>query len=83
MAISTCVLDHLLECHFDALIPRVEGPQGVQLFANTFASCWKFGLLTSMGNQPLQSRAADGLDSLRTSVGEILGFLHTRAKLAA
>jgi len=44
MAISTCVLEHLLEHHFDAFISRVEDAVGTdQLFAKTVSSCWKFG----------------------------------------
>lgn len=43
MAIATCVLEHLLEHHFDALIDRVEtaateSPE----FAYTVLACWTF-----------------------------------------
>lgn len=43
-AVSTCLLEHLLEHHFDLLFPRVrravlESPR----FAHTFDSCWSFG----------------------------------------
>lgn len=44
MAVATCLLEHLLEHHFELLFPRVrraamESPR----FANTFNSCWPFG----------------------------------------
>lgn len=43
-AISTCLLDHLLEHHFDAFIERVELESGrSRLFALTVCGCWKFG----------------------------------------
>jgi hypothetical protein len=44
MAISTCLLEHLLEQHFDNFIGRVE--QRVhddRLFADMVSRCWKFG----------------------------------------
>src|SRR4051812_49015948 len=44
MAVATCLLEHLLEHHFELLFPRVrravmESPR----FAGTFGSCWWFG----------------------------------------
>lgn len=44
MAVATCLLEHLLEHHFELLFPRVrraalESPR----FADTFGSCWWFG----------------------------------------
>src|SRR5687767_7228998 len=43
-AIATCLLEHLLEHHFELLFPRVrkavlKSPR----FADTFSSCWLFG----------------------------------------
>ena len=43
-AIATCLLEHLLEHHFELLFPRVrraamESPR----FADTFDCCWSFG----------------------------------------
>lgn len=62
MAISTCVLEHLLEHHFDAFISRVEEAANVdQLFAETVSSCWKFG----QSDEP--TRAAR-LDRLKASI---------------
>ena len=44
MAIATCVLEHLLEHHFDAFIPRVEeAAKADPLFAETVTNCEKFG----------------------------------------
>lgn len=44
MAIATCLLEHLLEHHFEAIFPRVEkAARSNRLFADTFCSCWKFG----------------------------------------
>lgn len=44
MAVSTCVLEHLLEYHFDAFISRVEeAAKADQLFANMVTNCWNFG----------------------------------------
>src|SRR5262245_54944833 len=43
-AIATCVLEHLLEHHFDLFISRVEeAARGSRLFAKTVRSCWKSG----------------------------------------
>lgn len=44
MAIATCVLEHLLEHHFDAFIARVEeAAHANQLFAATVTYCGRFG----------------------------------------
>jgi hypothetical protein len=43
-AIATCLLEHLLEHHFDLLFPRVEEAARANIwFAKTTAQCWKFG----------------------------------------
>jgi hypothetical protein len=50
-AIACCLLEHLLEYHFDLLFPQVE--QAVKeddLFADTFARCWKFGESKAVAN---------------------------------
>jgi hypothetical protein len=45
MAIATCILEHLLEHHFDAFIDRVEeAAHANSLFADTVTNCWAFGL---------------------------------------
>jgi hypothetical protein len=44
MAIATCVLEHILEHHFDAFFPRVaEAARSSRWFANTTCSCWQMG----------------------------------------
>jgi hypothetical protein len=43
-AIATCLLEHLLEYHFDLLFPRVEeAARANSWFAKTTVQCWKFG----------------------------------------
>lgn len=44
-AIATCVLEHILEYHFDRYFPEVEAlvRSGNRSFAETFRMCWKFG----------------------------------------
>jgi hypothetical protein len=43
-AIGTCLLEHLLEYHFDALFPQVERrARTSKLFADTLKYCSKFG----------------------------------------
>jgi hypothetical protein len=62
MAISTCVLEHLLECHFDAFISRVEeAAKADQLFAKTVSNCWKIG-------QSDEATRAARLDRLKASI---------------
>jgi uncharacterized protein DUF6869 len=44
MALATCLLEHLLELHFDHFISRVEqAALADPLFGEMTASCWKFG----------------------------------------
>lgn len=51
MAIASCVLEHLLEYHFDAIFPRVEARALADpRFADTFCGCWKFGLSEEPAN---------------------------------
>jgi len=46
-AIATCLLEHLLEEHFDLIFPRVEAAVGTDaFFADTFSRCWQFGQAT-------------------------------------
>ncbi len=43
-AIATCLLEHLLEHHFDTIFPRVEQRATVdKRFGETFRMCAKFG----------------------------------------
>jgi hypothetical protein len=44
MAIATCVLEHLLEYHFDHFISRVEeAALADKRFGEMVCNCWKFG----------------------------------------
>jgi len=50
-AVATCLLEHLLEFHFDSVLPRLEeAVQGNALLGDTFARCWKFGQAKEEGN---------------------------------
>lgn len=43
-AIATCVVEHLLEHHFELLFPRVEAlARENARFADTVKLCWEFG----------------------------------------
>jgi hypothetical protein len=43
-AVTTLLLEHLLEDHFDLIFPRVEiAARSNALFADTFKGCWKLG----------------------------------------
>lgn len=43
-AIATCILEHLLEYHFDLIFPRMEQlAKSNPVFARTVANCWLFG----------------------------------------
>jgi hypothetical protein len=62
MAVATCLLEHLLECHFDRFISRIEDTaMRDPLFADTVSSCWKFG-------QSAEPTRATRLERLQTSL---------------
>jgi len=43
-AIATCLVEHLLEYHFEKVFPRIESlARSDKFFARTVAMCWKFG----------------------------------------
>ena len=43
-AVATCLLEHLLQHHFELVFPRVEARANSDaLFADTFKRCWKLG----------------------------------------
>ena len=51
-AIGTCLLEHLLEHHFDLLFPRVEvAVKSSPEFADAFSRSWKFGQASKPSNQ--------------------------------
>jgi hypothetical protein len=59
-AIACCLLEHLLEYHFDLIFPRVkQAAVESKLFADTFTACWKFG----QSEIPKNSRKFDRLQA--------------------
>lgn len=59
-AIATCLLEHLLEHHFDFVFPKVaERARRDSIFASTLRLCWKFG----QAERPEGSAALDALIS--------------------
>jgi hypothetical protein len=42
-AVAACLLEHLLEFHFEKYFPLVQQAVADPLFADTFSLCWKFG----------------------------------------
>jgi len=65
-AIATCVLEHILQYHFDRYFPLVENiiRSGNQWFAKTFQICWKFGFAERPAN-------AKRWDELLTRIREL------------
>jgi hypothetical protein len=62
MSIATCLLEHLLEFHFDDFISRVEqAALADPLFGDMISNCWKFG-------QSKDPRRAARLDRLVAAV---------------
>jgi hypothetical protein len=56
-AIATCLLEHLLEYHFDLLFPRIETAAKSNIwFDKATARCWKFAQVT-------EPKRADSKDS--------------------
>jgi hypothetical protein len=50
-AVATCLLEHLLEYHFEAYLPEVEeAALADPLFGDTFLRCWQFGQAEEPGN---------------------------------
>jgi hypothetical protein len=50
-AIATCLLEHLLEHHFETYFPRAEqAALADPVFADTVRMCWPFGQSTEAGN---------------------------------
>ncbi len=65
-AVATCILEHLLEHHFDDFFPllKTEIESGNHLLGETFSECWKFGQSELPQNSiqwdELQKKIADG-----------------------
>ena len=50
-AVATCLLEHLMEHHFELLFPRIEAAaRASPVFMRTLAMCWKFGQSTHPAN---------------------------------
>jgi hypothetical protein len=61
-AIATCLLEHLLEHHFDLIFPRVERlATSSRRFADTLDRCGRFGQATRPRNSERLDRLIDGL----------------------
>jgi hypothetical protein len=59
-AIATCLLEHLLEHHFDSIFPRVEArARNDKLFASMFGVCARFG----QAELPANARRFDALQA--------------------
>jgi hypothetical protein len=59
-AIATCLLEHVLEHHFERIFPRVQRlAEADPTFADTFRRCWKFG----QSQLPENARRFDALRS--------------------
>jgi hypothetical protein len=65
-AIATCLLEDLLQYHFDLLFPRVAlAARSSEFFAKTTAMCWKFGEAA----EPVRAAQFDALcDEIRKTV---------------
>lgn len=82
-AVATCILEHLLEHHFELLFPRVraaalESPR----FASMLRSCWSFGQMKNrknaarikrLQNQLRRSRAAGKVQS-KSPASQLMRF---------
>lgn len=62
-AIATCVLEHLLEHHFDRFFPLVQQAVADPRFADTFSLCWMYG-------QSAQPSNRTQFEQLRKSIAE-------------
>ena len=56
-AIATCLIEHLLQHHFDLMLPKVEQAVGADPeFAETVRRCWAFGQADTPDNIKRLSR---------------------------
>ena len=56
-AVATCLLEHLLQYHFNRFFSHVEeAVRSNALFADTFSKCWKFGQAEQEDNAKLFDR---------------------------
>jgi hypothetical protein len=65
-AVATCLLEHLLEHHFETLFPRVRREALASIrFADTLTSCWPFGLAALPRNAARMQRLKRDLRHIR------------------
>jgi hypothetical protein len=75
-AIATCLLEHLLECHFTAYFPRVEQAVWTDpTFGKTFQRCWRFGQAEQLGNAERFTALVEQLQ--KRDLGEQQGILES------
>jgi DNA-binding PucR family transcriptional regulator len=61
-AVATCLLEDLLQYHFDIIFPRVESAaRSNACFGKTAAQCWKFGQAKELGRAQLFDRLVSDL----------------------
>jgi hypothetical protein len=64
-AVATCLLEHLMEQHFDLVFPRVRrAALESARFAETFRMCWAFG-------QAMERKRAARIRRLEKRLGEL------------
>ena len=62
--VATCLLEHLLEYHFDMVFPRVEtAVRQSRRFADAFSMCSKFGQAEKPANARRMDRLQRSLES--------------------
>lgn len=67
-AVATCLLEHLLEHHFELLFPRVRrAAMESARFAGTLGSCWRFGQANTSENAARIRRLVSRLRSSRSA----------------
>jgi hypothetical protein len=66
-AVATCLLEHLLEHHFETIFPLVEtAARSNAWFGKTTAQCWKFG-------QAKEPSCAQRFDRLLSDLRNVVG----------
>jgi len=70
-AVATCVLEHVLEAHFQPFFTRTAAliNHGNAFFADTFCGCWKLGEATEGENSAKFDRLKNKARRLRDKVG--------------
>ena len=61
-AVATCLLEHLLQWHFDHLFPLVEqSTRSDRKFADTLSRCWKLGEASEQENSDRIARLLEAV----------------------